>query len=750
MSNLRKLIASIDSMNEAAAVKPITKPIVEGSMLKALNMISGSVAPKVALAKEYKKFISEGIGQTIANKVMGRAPTNKYKAGQTVAYDMDPAQEGIGEEFEYPDSQIADPEERARIHDVKTLMGMFGNARSLRRARILHDKGMLKATPKEKALLLRMTDENGTIKPRTDPGLDEGIGDFVKGVKRKIAGKAHPEVVAAGHLGTAIGHCNQGDRKAGAKEEKRYIKTRDMHRSAKGIEESASQIEDVDVWAIQIAEIKKHIVNSPELFESSDNFKELSEFLKLHKTPQPTVGANYIYLSVLSVPVGSSISLAYFNSPHKLIKLENDKAVFNVNGASKQFPAETSFSGDMLQHIYTFESEAEFAHFKDLLLMKFSEWRISEKVLDAQLAAKRPTVRESFGVFALVNNKHAIKTFTLKEDAMAMCKRYNSLMSRNDKELYGHKYVVRNIAEGTLLNFSTLDLTESQIYSYIKKNYEVNGIERLPQKLASDVKNPRAIRESSESNIKGFINFVESTSIPSTDKISIGDKLAVLNFEINFGWKEITVTGFTVPKEITDIKVKSDGTINYVKFADGDRYPRVSPARYEGKPLIYAAYYIDNAAEALSAISLRVPTGWDYDHSELQHSMTEAMPPAVATAQTKMIAPSAPVTTPGVAPAPKAPGAPVGPAKVPVDPAAAKAKQAALQKNIQRLGVPGVNPAQTGVSMQKAADDMQLTPTDNANNAKIADNLAGVLQDPSAVQQLKTLTDKYNKKPGMQ
>lgn len=67
----------------------------------------------------------------------------------------------------------------------------------------------------------------------------EGLSDIVKGVKRSIKGKEHPDVVAAKHLGSAMGHYNQGDIKAGNKEEKRYIKTRDMHLKAKGVTEAA-------------------------------------------------------------------------------------------------------------------------------------------------------------------------------------------------------------------------------------------------------------------------------------------------------------------------------------------------------------------------------------------------------------------------------------------------------------------------------------------------------------------------------
>ena len=65
----------------------------------------------------------------------------------------------------------------------------------------------------------------------------EGVSDMVKGVKRKIAGKEHPDVVAAKHAGRAMGHYNQGDIEKGDKESARYMKVRDMHLKAKGVTE---------------------------------------------------------------------------------------------------------------------------------------------------------------------------------------------------------------------------------------------------------------------------------------------------------------------------------------------------------------------------------------------------------------------------------------------------------------------------------------------------------------------------------
>lgn len=71
----------------------------------------------------------------------------------------------VAEAFTYA-GQITDPEERSRITDLKSLYGMFGDANGIKRARHLDSKGMLNATAKEKELLYRMTDKDGTISPR--------------------------------------------------------------------------------------------------------------------------------------------------------------------------------------------------------------------------------------------------------------------------------------------------------------------------------------------------------------------------------------------------------------------------------------------------------------------------------------------------------------------------------------------------------------------------------------------------------
>ncbi len=97
-------------------------------------------------------------------------------------------------------------------------------------------------------------------------GVEEGFSDIVKGIKRTIKGKEHPDVVAAKHAGRAMGHYNQGDITAGDKESQRYVKTRDMHLKAKSVAEGSTSKEK--------QKTPYRDINSPEYKAAAEKQKE--------------------------------------------------------------------------------------------------------------------------------------------------------------------------------------------------------------------------------------------------------------------------------------------------------------------------------------------------------------------------------------------------------------------------------------------------------------------------------------------
>lgn len=175
------------------------------------------------------------------------------------------------------------------------------------------------------------------------------------------------------------------------------------------------------------------------------------------------------------------------------------------------------------------------------------------------------------------------------------------------------------------LQFHTVKLENVNVEKYAKHFFELYGIDKPYQKFITNIKSlgkSKVLESNEHSAIQPFIKAI--SEVDTTSSIQPGDMFAVLSFEINFAWKEINALGFTEPKEVAEVKMHSDGTINYIKFTDGDRYPRANPATYNNKPILQSAYF-DNKADAESALSylmLKVPSTWDIDTSELEKQTT--------------------------------------------------------------------------------------------------------------------------------
>jgi hypothetical protein len=186
------------------------------------------------------------------------------------------------------------------------------------------------------------------------------------------------------------------------------------------------------------------------------------------------------------------------------------------------------------------------------------------------------------------------------------------------------------VKEGTLkeiaLKFKTIELSNDNIVSYAKNYFESNNIEAPHQKFISNVKllsNPKLIESTENAEIQEFSKALKR--LDTKKKIKVGDKFAVLSFEIRFAWREIDVLGFTEPKEVADIKLHSDGTINYIKFTDGDRYPRLIQATRNNNPIVQAVYFDDKnkAEKALTYLTMIIPDNWEIDLHSLVRQETK-------------------------------------------------------------------------------------------------------------------------------
>ena len=141
-------------------------------------------------------------------------------------------------------------------------------------------------------------------------------------------------------------------------------------------------VETVDIDAVHSTLLREHLASNPALYETREDFQSVRGFLNSHTTPKSRVGQDYVYASVQFTPIAQYINTAHFNKQHRLVKLDDQFAYFDIDGAVKRFPESGTLSGDSLSQIYFFKSSKELEHFDTLLKLKFSNYKHSTKILD--------------------------------------------------------------------------------------------------------------------------------------------------------------------------------------------------------------------------------------------------------------------------------------------------------------------------------------------------------------------------------
>lgn len=172
--------------------------------------------------------------------------------------------------------------------------------------------------------------------------------------------------------------------------------------------------------------------------------------------------------------------------------------------------------------------------------------------------------------------------------------------------------------ESVDLKFNSIELTPNQFRPYAIEFYDKNNIDFHHSKFLSNLTSMSKsnLTESKEfEDITSFINGV--ATVDSKKNIKVGDDFAVLSFEIRYFHEEIDVRGFTKPLKVVDIKMNSNGEINYIRFENGDRFPRLIKATVNKRPIELAAYFSDEnqAKKALTYLRLLVPDNWEFDVS---------------------------------------------------------------------------------------------------------------------------------------
>jgi hypothetical protein len=140
-----------------------------------------------------------------------------------------------------------------------------------------------------------------------------------------------------------------------------------------------SDIDDIDTNTIDEMldeHLREALAEYPELYENDEKYKEMTGFLSSYDTINAVPDTNYIYVVVQTVPVAGIVSIGYFPESKRLIRVVDNRYLFDIGGEVKAFPAGDHSGTDLFRKSFLFSSIEEFIEFKTMLTLKFGDWRI--------------------------------------------------------------------------------------------------------------------------------------------------------------------------------------------------------------------------------------------------------------------------------------------------------------------------------------------------------------------------------------
>ena len=298
----------------------------------------------------------------------------------------------------------------------------------------------------------------------------------------------------------------------------------------------------------------------------------------------------------------------------KISETEIQYSISNVLESRRQlessiYKLEDSFK-DKLRNLESIRDEAENDDLERRYNYDRNQGNISENKFsyDRKTATMKKDDSDPDQRHGLYINGKLVKAYNTREEAENVKARDAKFRDATIKK------IAENINWEIPLVFRKQILIKEHIQEYAIKYFESIGREQPHNKFINNIRRlgSRALSESKEmKEIQGFIDIISNSDSKHT--IKIGDMFSVLCFDIYPMWKEIDAYGFTEPKEVTDIKQHSDGTINYIKFADGDRFPKMAHADYNKTPVTRSAYFSSSAdaQESMSMLKLAIPDTWN-------------------------------------------------------------------------------------------------------------------------------------------
>jgi hypothetical protein len=102
-----------------------------------------------------------------------------------------------------------------------------------------------------------------------------------------------------------------------------------------------------DIGLEQAELARQFLSKTPKLFESNDNFKQLTNLLSDFKV-DPEIGEKYLPISITSVPIAKYMTIAKSSRLGKLTKITDHNVFFDFGQGERPYPYNNA-KEDMLQ-----------------------------------------------------------------------------------------------------------------------------------------------------------------------------------------------------------------------------------------------------------------------------------------------------------------------------------------------------------------------------------------------------------------
>jgi pyrimidine deaminase RibD-like protein len=136
---------------------------------------------------------------------------------------------------------------------------------------------------------------------------------------------------------------------------------------------------EVDEWLNE--DVRQHLLTMPHLFENDDRYTGLKDFLSTHDNIKPQVGKSYAIVTIRSIPLGHTISIAKTTGTKELLDISSSNYIFSFGNRTRSIPKSKFNSGDLLSYTLLFSNTNQLEHFITLLKLKYSDWQTPVKDL---------------------------------------------------------------------------------------------------------------------------------------------------------------------------------------------------------------------------------------------------------------------------------------------------------------------------------------------------------------------------------